>query len=267
MKNIQALVITLSLLVFGKMTQAEMPRQFYFEDYYTTTNGPYTGSVELQLQIFSDPTNGVYLYEDSNTVEVVDGFYATLIGDNTVYGSLTNALIGGQAYVQVVINGTPFTPREPLVPVPYALNTASVASNAITASMLVNGSITTNKLASEVDARYLRLTGGTIEGQVTNLDWFYIGDQTLDGSQPGRLWLRNNDAERWNQIFFDSYGFAVGDTNDDPFYLTDLNGNIGLDRLTNALESGEARFVGDGAGLRVPPQGDISMGSYTNGTF
>lgn len=147
--------LVLAMGCLGLQARAEMPRLFYFEDYCTTTND----AIELQLQLYSTATNGACLYEDSNTVGVVDGFYATLIGDNTVFGSLTNALAGGQTYVQVIIDGVPLSPREPLVPVPYALNAAGVASNAITSSMIANGAISTNKLAADVDDRYVNTSG------------------------------------------------------------------------------------------------------------
>lgn len=160
---------------------AEMPRHFYFEDYCNTTND----TIELQLQLYSAATNGVCLYEDSNTVEVVDGFYATLIGDNTVFGSLTNALAGGETFVQVIIDGVPLSPREPLVPVPYALNAASISSNAITSAMMANGAVTTNKLAGDVDARYVNVSGDVMGGDldmdggslhnVAGIDWYGDG--------------------------------------------------------------------------------------------
>ena len=111
----------------------------------------------------------------------------------------------------------------------------------------------TGLTTNSADARYVQKTGGTIAGAVSNLAWVYVGNESLSAGDPGRLWLRNNDAGRWNQIFFDSYGFAVADEADSPFYLTDLDGNIGLDRLTNSLESGAARYVGDGSGLTNLP--------------
>jgi hypothetical protein len=86
---------------------AEMPRIFHFEDYYSTEDGPYTGEIDLRLQLYSAPTGGNLLYEDSSVVSVVDGFYVTLIGDDTAYGSLSDVWAAGETWVQVVINGTP----------------------------------------------------------------------------------------------------------------------------------------------------------------
>jgi hypothetical protein len=157
---------------------AEMPLQFWYEDYLADTNGfPVSANVQLQLQLYSSPTNGICLYEDSNTVEVVDGFYATLIGDNTVSGSLSNALAGGEIYVQVIADGDILTPREQLIPVPYALVAAGIPSNSVSSAMLMNGAVqnpqladgavTTDKLAGGVDSRYVNASGDTMSGPLT----------------------------------------------------------------------------------------------------
>ncbi len=79
-------------------------------------------TIALQLRLFDALTDGSLLYEDSNTVTVVDGLYSTYIGDNTSYGSLTNALTNSSVYVEVVIDGQALSPRDRLVSVAYALN-------------------------------------------------------------------------------------------------------------------------------------------------
>ena len=199
------------------MARAEMPRQFYFEDYYTTTNGPYTGNIQLQLQLYSDSNNWTCLYEDSNTVEVVDGFYTTTIGDNTVYGSLTNALKNGQAFVQVIVNGELLYPREPLIPVPYALNADSVASNAITSAMissgavqsphLAAGAVTVNKLAGDVDDRYVNISGDDMTG-ILSAPMFLATGGGLDGMFMNYLFI-DEDFGHTN---------GLSSSNDKPFW-------------------------------------------------
>lgn len=79
-------------------------------------------NVALQLRLYDAMEGGTLLYEDSNTVAVVDGLYATLIGDNTTYGSLTNALTNASVYVEVVLDSQALSPRDRLVSVAYALN-------------------------------------------------------------------------------------------------------------------------------------------------
>ena len=188
----------LAVVCMGAMAQAEMPQQFYYEDYYATSNGPFTGNIELQLQLYATSTGGACLYEDSNTVEVVDGFFATAIGDNTVYGSLSNALKDGSVYVQVIVNGTSLFPREPLVPVPYALNAASVSSNAISSAMLSDGAVTAGKLAADVDSRFINAAGDTMAGDLTLTGdlWSECGNKIVlgtDGVGDGE-YLQNADS-------------------------------------------------------------------------
>ena len=202
--------LVLAMGCFCMPAPAEMPRQFYYEDFYATSNGPCSGYVELQLQLYNSASNGTCLYEDSNTVEVVDGFYATLIGDNTVFGSLSNALAGGEIYVQAIIDGTPQSPREPLVPVPYALNAAGVASNTITAAMIANGAITASKLASDVDVRYLNTLGDAMGGPL-NMDENSIDNAVvINGfgnhiSFEERMTYETNLWGNWNADLLDGF--------------------------------------------------------------
>jgi hypothetical protein len=80
------------------------------------------GSIGLSLRLFDVSAGGTLLYEDSNSVTVVDGLYSTFIGDNTTFGSLLVALTNAQVWLEVAANGTALTPRERLGAVPYALN-------------------------------------------------------------------------------------------------------------------------------------------------
>jgi len=70
------------------------------------------GNIDLVLRVVTGPSGGEILYEDSNTVTVVDGLYATYIGDNTTTGELTQALTATNVYLEVVVNGNTLTPRE-----------------------------------------------------------------------------------------------------------------------------------------------------------
>ena len=78
--------------------------------------------VTMQLRLYDAPANGTLLYEDSNTVTVIDGLYSTYLGDGTVQGSLADALTNAAVYVEAVVDGVVLTPRDRLVSVAYALN-------------------------------------------------------------------------------------------------------------------------------------------------
>ena len=84
------------------------------------------GTVGLTLRLLDAPGGGNLLYADSNQVLVVDGLYSTLVGDNSVAGSLLAALTNNGIWLEVVVNGTTLTPREPIASVAYALTTRGI---------------------------------------------------------------------------------------------------------------------------------------------
>ncbi|HMO51787.1 MAG TPA: tail fiber domain-containing protein [Kiritimatiellia bacterium] len=81
-------------------------------------------TVGLSLRLYNAESGGVLLYEDSNTVTVVDGLYNTFIGDQSANtNTLVRALLETNVHLEVVVDGVPLSPREPLAAVPYALAT------------------------------------------------------------------------------------------------------------------------------------------------
>lgn len=98
-----------------------------------------SGNVELSLRLFDAASGGTLLYEDSNTVAVADGLYATFLGDDTTYGALTSALATTNVHLEVLIDGTPLTPRERLASAAYALLADAVRPGGVTAAMLTDG--------------------------------------------------------------------------------------------------------------------------------
>lgn len=135
------------------------------------------GSVGLSLRLFDAASGGALLYEDSNTVTVVDGLYSTYIGDNTTAGDLQSALSNTQVWLQVVANGVALSPRERIASVAYALyaqNSGGLANGSITSAMLADGAVTANKIqqfanvpgagfvVDDPDAAYFGRFGSTI---------------------------------------------------------------------------------------------------------
>lgn len=118
------------------------------------------GNIGLSLRLFNQASGGAVVYEDSNSVAVVDGLYNTVIGDNTVSGSLAAALTNAQVWLEAVVNGTALTPRERIISVPYALN-------ADTLDALDSGQFLRNDVAASHQAGGLTISTGsvlTVEG-------------------------------------------------------------------------------------------------------
>ena len=116
-----------------------------------------SGNVGLSLRLVDDATGGTVLYEDSNTVAVVDGLYATLIGDDTTAGSLNAALAVTNVWLEVAVDNVALTPRERIASVAYALVAEQAAS--------ITGPVSDNQLS--VNIARLDGTNQTFTGPVT----------------------------------------------------------------------------------------------------
>ena len=116
-------LLLLSSVLCPPSSEAQVPNLINYQGRLLDGTNLVNGTVGLSLRLFNVPAGGASLYEDSNTVTVMDGLYATFIGDNTTGGSLTNALTNAAVYVEVAVNGTALTPRERVASVAYALAT------------------------------------------------------------------------------------------------------------------------------------------------
>jgi len=100
---------------------AGVPNLIHYQGRMVDGTNLVNASVQLELSLYDAPTGGILLYTDYNAaVPVVDGLYSTFLGDNTTVGVLQNALSSTSVWLQVVVNGTPLTPRERLAAVPYS---------------------------------------------------------------------------------------------------------------------------------------------------
>ncbi|MFI5216330.1 MAG: IPT/TIG domain-containing protein [Candidatus Limnocylindria bacterium] len=121
---------TLALPALG-----QVPGRVNFQGLLLDSAGePVTGTVTLQLELFSAASGGSPLWtETHSSVSVTDGIYDVVLGSLT---PLTPAHFSASPrYLQVTIDGQVLSPRREFVAVPFALqaenaNTATTASNA-----------------------------------------------------------------------------------------------------------------------------------------
>ncbi len=150
---------------------AQAPEMFRYQGRLVDGTNLVNATVPMSFKLYDALSGGTRLYEDSNSVLVVDGLYSTYIGDNTVYGSLTNAVTNAAVYLELTVNGATLSPRERLVSVPYALNVLP------STSATVNGDPT------------------AASNEVVNTRWtknFYAnGDITMSDRDTGLMWLYN----------------------------------------------------------------------------
>ncbi len=159
-KSIGMLLLFASTLACG-----DVPSLIHYQGRLLLGTNLVSGAVGLSLRLYSAPSGGTLLYEDSNTVTVVDGLYATWIGDNTVAGSLGDALTNAQVWLEVGVNGTPLSPRERVAAVAYALIADGVRTGGITSAMIAAGAVQPVHLAT---GTFVRVSGDVMSGALTN---------------------------------------------------------------------------------------------------
>ena len=141
-------LIAIGLMVASAINLwAQAPEIFRYQGRLVDGTNLVNATLPMSFKLYDALSGGTKLYEDSNSVLVVDGLYSTTIGDNTVYGSLIDALTNSAVYLELTVNGETLSPREQLVSVPYALNYKNS---------------TLNITQEALDARYVLLTGSNI---------------------------------------------------------------------------------------------------------
>ena len=116
---------------------AQAPEMFRYQGRLASGATVVNATLPMSFKLYNAPNGGTKMYEDSNSVAVVNGLYSTYVGDNTVFGSLTNAMTNAAVYLELTINGETLSPRERLVSVPYALNAGASSANQTPAGTIV----------------------------------------------------------------------------------------------------------------------------------
>ena len=106
--NISRLVCL--VLLAAAASAAQVPSLIRYQGRLVDGASLVNGDVELVLRLYNAASAGKLEYADSNTVTVVDGLYATFIGDDTLSGSLSSALTNAAVYIEVEVNGTILAP-------------------------------------------------------------------------------------------------------------------------------------------------------------
>jgi len=190
-KHTMTLLALLAALTFlpSSFLLAQPPALINYQGRLLDGTNLVNGNVELSLHLFSVPTGGSSIYEDSNTVAVTDGLYATAIGDDTISGSLADALTNAQVWIEAVVNGVALSPRERVASVAYALMADSVRDGGVTAPMLASGAASENLQAGGQSAVP---GGGIILSQDEN-------DTNLIASGYTRIGTANLALNEWFQ--------------------------------------------------------------------
>ena len=112
------------------------------------------GVYSLTFTIFDAPIDGNAIWQENQDVPVKNGFINVYLGTNTAI----NIDFNKKLWLEVSIDGNEPFPRTPLSSVPYALN----AKNSQIAQTVVDGAITTQKLAPGPDGDVLMTSGSNV---------------------------------------------------------------------------------------------------------
>lgn len=218
------------------------------------------GTVGLSLRIFDTPSGGILLYEDSNTVVVVDGLYATYIGDDTTFGTLTNALATPAAYLETMVDGIALLPRDRLGAVAYALTAQmaqgvvaggvssemiaagavgplQLAADAVTSAAIADGAISAADLASN-SVTTAAIADGAITAVKLSQAYYPMPPMTITNPAPSV-----QDAFGYALCNAGGSRFVVGAPGEGAgnAYLYDLNGTR-LATITNRVPAPNSQF-------------------------
>lgn len=89
---------------------------FTYQGQLTHQGEPYTGLVDLQFQLWDDPAAGnqVAALVSHDDVPVDNGVFTVEIDFGTAFGT-------EQRWIEIIADGTPLLPRQPVTPAPVAL--------------------------------------------------------------------------------------------------------------------------------------------------
>lgn len=118
-------IVAISTVCVAMSAMSEAPEMFRYQGRLVEGTTLVNASLPMSFKLYDAEIGGLLLYEDAASVQVVDGLYSTFIGDDTVSGSLLDALDNPTVYLELTINGETLSPRERIVSSPYALQTLS----------------------------------------------------------------------------------------------------------------------------------------------
>jgi hypothetical protein len=187
--------------------RAQAPEMFRYQGRLVDGTNLVNATVPMSFKLYDALSGGTQLYEDSNSVLVVDGLYSTTIGDNTVYGSLANTLTNVAVYLELTVNGETLSPRERLVSVPYALN---AGGNTAPSGTII--------LSATYPDPQLETQGYSVVKNESGQDWQFVG--TCSAGYLGRI--ISFSGKMW------SFGESAWNSNDGVQWQC-ANTNIGVE--------------------------------------
>lgn len=211
------------------------------------SNGnPVTGTYDMRFKFYSAANGGSPLWSEdwtgTNSVQVTDGLFNVMLGSLT---SIPQSVIANNAnlFLGITIGSDQeMTPRVQLGSVPFATKALTVPDASIGTSKLINGAVTSSKIAPL--NKTVRNRGGNT--------WPTSGDWT---DVPGATITFTADEILTNSTIM-------------IFYTQQFKNDSGQIVWARVLVDGQEVFMGQGAGsqwfmISIPATYDVSPGAHT----
>ncbi len=122
MLNRSGIGLCLAIAWIAGAAAAEIPERINYQGRLLNGTNLVNDLVEVIFQIYPSESGGSPLYSETQTVEVVDGYYSTQIGlSNSMPGCLSSVLTNSPLFLEISINGMSLQPRESLTAAAFAL--------------------------------------------------------------------------------------------------------------------------------------------------
>lgn len=107
-------------LAFSAYTMADPPDWINYQGKLLDGTNLVNGNVTMVFRVYTNESGGSFVFEETNIVTVVDGYYSILLGKHPNYGQMKKVARLPFAFLEVEIDGTALLPREEFTPPPFA---------------------------------------------------------------------------------------------------------------------------------------------------
>ncbi len=223
------------------------------------------GSKTIVFNLYSAPTGGSSLWDETASVQIVSGIYSHELGSVT---DLNPSNFGQQLFLGVNVDGIELGPRTKLGYAPYAMSVSSLAASGQSAAFDGNGKFVVSKDMSVADvltvANSMTVGGALSSGALTSGGISNTGNISNTGTVISNGLIQSTGAGIYGTIIKSSGQMACGGASTGP--------GTSLDLGVGHWQSG---FTGDGsslnfhAGLNTPKMtiiasnGHVGIGTTT----
>ena len=115
----------MALLVVSWFSMAQVPGKLSYQGRLLRPDGtPEIGIVSLGFALYATATDGGALWSEAQMIGLADGYYSTVLGEETTIPP--GVFDGSERFLEVSVEGSPLAPRQRVDSVPYALTCDTV---------------------------------------------------------------------------------------------------------------------------------------------